>query len=171
MREFQLQFPPELINELAGRFGYEDDARCLAAGAAARGRGYYTRDEFIEVCHWKTRRSGPKVAANTAEAIVSATARALETRDETIRMESLLVLHGVGVPTASTLLYFAFPNDYPILDVRALESLGVRMRTGQYSTRFWLAYLGACRELASRHGVPIRTLDKALWQYSKDRPG
>lgn len=127
-----------------------------------------TFDEFIEVCRWKTPRSGPKVAANTDQAIADATGRALRSRDETVRIEALLELSGVGVPTASTLLYFAFPNDYPILDVRALESLGVKRRT-QYPVSFWLPYLEACRALASRHGVPIRTLDKALWQYSKER--
>jgi hypothetical protein len=51
--------------------------------------------------------------------------------------------------------------------VRALESFGVKPRT-QYPVSFWLAYLGACRELAQRHGVDIRTLDKALWQHSKE---
>jgi hypothetical protein len=83
-------------------------------------------------------------------------------------MTALLDLDGVGVPTASVLLYFAFPNDYPILDVRALESLGVRPRS-QYPVSFWLQYLAACRELARRCGVSIRTLDKALWQHSKER--
>jgi hypothetical protein len=34
---------------------------------------------------------------------------------------------------------------------------------------FWLEYLLACRTLAGRHGVSIRTLDKALWQHSKER--
>jgi hypothetical protein len=33
---------------------------------------------------------------------------------------------------------------------------------------FWLEYLAACREIASRAAVSIRTLDKALWQYSKE---
>ena len=83
-------------------------------------------------------------------------------------MEALLTLTGVGVPTASTLLYFAFPDGYPILDVRALESLGVEARS-QYPVSFWLAYLSACRELAARCGVDLRTLDKALWQHSKER--
>jgi hypothetical protein len=71
------------------------------------------------------------------------------------------------MPTASTLLYFAFPDDYPILDVRALQSLGVKSRSG-YSVTFWLNYLDACRALARRAGVSLRTLDKALWQYSKE---
>jgi hypothetical protein len=57
---------------------------------------------------------------------------------------ALLELAGVGVPTASVLLYFAFPDLYPILDVRALESLGVKSRS-QYPVSFWLEYLLACQ--------------------------
>jgi hypothetical protein len=83
-------------------------------------------------------------------------------------MAALLELDGVGVPTGSTLLYVAFPNDYPILDVRALESLGAKPRS-QYPLAFWLEYLKACREVAKKHGVSVRTLDKALWEYSKER--
>jgi hypothetical protein len=165
---FALQFPPEQVADLAARFPAGDDSACEAAGAAARARGYYRRGEFVLVCAWKTARSTPKVALNTAPAVRRATARALGDADEAARMEALLTLTGVGVPTASTLLYFAFPALYPILDVRALESLGVRPRS-TYPIGFWLDYLAACRELATRCGVSIRTLDKALWQWSKER--
>jgi len=136
-------------------------------GAAARERGFYTRAEFLEVCAWKTVRSRSKVAANAEAAIVDATGRALAAGDEATRIAALLELEGVGVPTASTLLYFAFPDDYPILDVRALESLGVKPRS-TYPVSFWLEYLDAARQLARRAGVSLRTLDKALWQHSKE---
>jgi hypothetical protein len=164
---FALQFPAQEIPALAGRFSDSDDARCLAAGAAARARGYYTREEFIDVCAWKTVRSRPKIASNPEAAVVDATRRGLAAGDEATRIAALLELEGVGAPTASTLLYFAFPDDYPILDVRALQSLGVKPRS-QYPVSFWLAYLEACRALARRSGVSIRTLDKALWQHSKE---
>ena len=97
------------------------------------------------MCAWKTVRSRPKVAANTEAAIVDATGRALAAGDEATRIAALLELEGVGVPTASTLLYFAFPDDYPILDVRALESLGVKPRS-TYPVSFWLEYLEARAE-------------------------
>jgi hypothetical protein len=119
------------------------------------------------VCSWKTVRSRPKVAANTEAAVIDASRRALAAVDEASRIAALLELEGVGVPTASTLLYFAFPDEYPILDVRALESLGVKPRS-TYPVRFWLEYLDACRELSRRAGVSLRTLDKALWQHSKE---
>ena len=167
---FELQFPIEQVSALAARFPVMDDARGLVLGAAVLARGHYTRAEFIEVCAWKTVRSRPKVAANSEPAVVDATSRALSAVDEATRISALLELAGVGVPTASTLLYFVYPDDYPILDVRALESLGVKPRSG-YPVGFWLAYLSACRALARRAGVSIRTLDKALWQHSKERTG
>lgn len=165
---FELQFPLTDIPALAARFPISDDARLLALGTSARLRGHYTRRELVAVCAWKTPRSRPRIAANRPRMITALTGRALATEDEALRIGALLELDGVGVPTASTLLYAAFPEDYPILDVRALESLGVRPRSG-YPIGFWLGYLAACRALALRAGVSLRTLDKALWQHSKER--
>lgn len=167
---FALQFPADDVPELAARFSYgklDDD--CLTAGAAARARGSYTRDELILICNWKTKtgRTEPLVASNSETAVELATARAFRTDDEAKRLEALTGLAGVGVPTASALLFFAFPNDYPILDERALASLGQKARS-VYPTSYWIEYLLACRRIAGELGVPIRTLDKALWQKSKE---
>jgi hypothetical protein len=169
MPTFELQLPLDEIETLAARFpSGGGDGRLVEVGVAVLARGYYTREEFIEVCAWKTVRSRPKIARNTEAAVVQATGLAIGTEDEAARMTALLELDGVGVPTASTLLYCVFPDRYPILDVRALESLGVKPRS-QYPLSFWLEYLDACRELAQLAGVSLRTLDKALWQHSKER--
>jgi hypothetical protein len=168
VRGFELQFPADQVLALAERYEYDDDERVRAAGEAARSRGYYTRDEFLQICAWKTGRSKSKVASNGEQEVERATGAAFEAQDEAERIEALLALNGVGVPTASVLLHFAFPREYPILDVRALESLGQRGRT-TYSVSYWLKYLDACRRLAEDHGVSLRVLDKALWQYSKER--
>ena len=79
----------------------------------------------------------------------------------------MLALAGVGLPTASVLMHFAFPEAFPILDGRALESFGFRGGSS-YTPTFWAAYVTTCREIAAAHGVTPRTLDKALWQYSKE---
>ena len=168
MPAFEIQFPREQVPELAARFPGVDESGPETIGAAARARGYYLRREFLVACAWKTPRSAPRVALNTEAAVRAATRRALADPDESARMQALLSLSGVGVPTASTLLYFAFPALYPILDVRALGALGVKPRS-QYPISFWLGYLEACRALAAECGVSIRTLDRALWQWSKER--
>jgi thermostable 8-oxoguanine DNA glycosylase len=168
VRGFELQFPADEIRSLAERFEYEDDERVRAAGEAARRRGYYVRDEFLRICAWKTGRSKSKVASNREQEVERATRAAFEAQDEAERVAALLELRGVGVPTASVLLHFASPREYPILDIRALESLGQRGRT-TYPVSYWLKYLDACRRLAEQHGVSLRVLDKAVWQYSKER--
>ena len=75
---------------------------------------------------------------------------------------------GVEWATGSVLLHLAYPERYPILDVRALHALGVRAPTS-YTFRFWEAYIAACRRLAEEAGVDGRTLDQALWQWSKEQ--
>ena len=138
-----------------------------AAGKAARARGHYTRPEFLTVCRWKTARSAAKVASNSAAAIRAATRRAFTTEALVEQISHLLALAGVGLPTASVLLHFAFPDRFPILDVRALESLGVTGRS--YTPKFWASYVEACRAIATQNAVSLRILDKALWQLSKER--
>jgi thermostable 8-oxoguanine DNA glycosylase len=167
---FTLQFPLSEVASLAARYSYaKNDAECQEAGKVARERGHYTPDEFMLICEWKTARSKRKVAANRDSMVVASTQRALAATDEMARMEALLGLEGVGVPTASALLFFAFPTDYPILDYRALESLGQPTNRTTYSATYWLRYLEVCRSLAAEAQVPIRTLDKALWQASTER--
>jgi hypothetical protein len=66
------------------------------------------------------------------------------------------------------LLHLAYPERYPILDWRALHALGVRGRSS-YNQRFWEAYVGEYVRLTQLAGVDGRTLDQALWQWSKEQ--
>ena len=164
-----LQFPLEQVPEYAARYSYEDDVEVLGIGRAARDRGYYTREEFVTVCRWKTPRSGPLVAENSADVVEALTRAALnDTSRERQRLDALRSLRGVEWATASVLLHLAYPERYPILDKRALHALGVRS-PASYSFRFWEAYVTAWLQLAGRAGVDGRTLDQALWQWSKEQ--
>jgi hypothetical protein len=167
--EFVLQFPLERVRDYAARFDDTGDAAALALGRAARERGYYTLEEFVAACRWKTPRSAPLVARNAAPDVEAATRAALGpagTAGE--RMQALRALHGVEWATGSVLLHLAYPDRYPILDVRALHALGVTGRSS-FTTAFWEAYVAECARLAAAAGVDGRTLDRALWQWSREQ--
>ena len=169
MPEWALQFPIEKTRSYAARFPSGNDDAALAVGKAARGRGHYTREEFIRVCRWKSERSRSHAARNTSEAVEAATRVALsEASTERERMNALRSLHGVEWATASVLLHLAYPERYPILDQRALQAFGVVVPRSSYSYRFWEAYLDAWRPLLAQAGVDGRTFDQALWQWSKE---
>ena len=168
MAEWQLRFRPEDIRALADRYGYEDDVPVLEAGRRARDSGRFSLKDFLDVCYWKTPRSRSKCQKNTAEEVKEITGIALRTPVERVRTEVLRCLHGVELPTASVLLHIAHRDPYPIIDFRALWSMGIEKLPRYYSFSFWTQYVHACRLLAQEHGVDMRTLDRALWQYSKE---
>jgi hypothetical protein len=85
----------------------------------------------------------------------------------------LQMLHGVSYPTASVILHFFHVDTYPILDFRALWSMRIA-QPSQYTFEFWWRYVGACRRFHARARrrfpqLSMRELDRALWQYSKER--
>ena len=171
----QIRFPISEIPSLAGRYFLSSSEKEMKREAVIEMsiahevflRGYYTKDEFEEVCFWKTPRTQPRVQTNSEEYIQVVTQTALSSRNERLRIEVLTLLQGVSWPTASVLLHFGFKNQYPILDFRALWSLGIEILP-KYDFNFWWEYTGVCRELAKVAGVSMRMLDRALWQYSKE---
>jgi len=167
---FRLRFPGAHIGRWASRFadGGDDEEIERTVGAVARRLGYLPKPEFLRLCRWKTPRSRPNVESNSADFVAAVTATALSTPDERLRVEVLTLLRGVHWPTASVILHFAHRDPYPILDVRALWSLGV-VKPPPYGFDFWLAYTQTCRGLAAKHRCSMRTLDRALWQFSRER--
>ena len=92
----------------------------------------------------------------------------MSAKHERIRIGSLLPLAGVGFPTASVILHFCHKDPYPIIDFRALWSLGYD-KPPSYNIQFWQEYVDYTRKLAQQTGLSIGELDKALWQYSSER--
>ena len=169
MSDFILRFDNNLIAELAGRYPVEHDSHVEGELARrVRARGHVTKSELVDLCRWKTPRTGPRVEENDEGFVRAVTSTALSTDDEQLRIEVLTLLRGVGWPTASVLLHFAHTDPYPILDYRALWSLRVEV-PDQYDYGFWSNYTRYCRQLAKVVGVSMRLLDRALWQYSNEK--
>jgi len=163
---FALRFPASDIPLWAELYPAAEDLGVERIARAVRARGYLRQAEFLALCRWKTPRSSRHCARNSAETIRAATSLAFSTRDERAKIEILCLLAGVGWPTASVLLHFSDRQRYPILDFRALWS--VRMALPSRCTfEFWWEYTGFTRGLADTTGQSMRTVDRALWQYSK----
>lgn len=167
---FKLRFPSSQVHTWAGRYlNTSNDAKLRSRlRPVVRARGYLTRNEFLEICRWKSPRTQPLCADNDEFTVRTVTRAAFSTADESLKIDSLRTMKGVEWPTASTLLHFCDRRPYPILDFRALWSLGYR-RAPRYTMEFWLAYLKFTRDLAGRMRIDVGTLDRALWQYSKER--
>jgi hypothetical protein len=140
-------------------------ARMLIASA----RGHMAQDDLIAVAAWKWRggRTRRLCADNTKAEVVEISSASFAATSERLRIGVLLALRGVQWPMASVILHFAFPDRYPILDVRAMKSVG---GSTHYTFEKWSEYADLCRKAAAKYDVSMRTLDKALWAYDKDAP-
>lgn len=165
---FHLRFDKKDIPAWAGRYDYPGDTEVETVAHKNKGRGYLTKAEFQILCKWKTPRSQPKCALNSEDFIQEATGIALSTKHEELRIGSLMTLHGVSWPTASVILHFWHNDPYPILDFRALWSLGFDKQPTYYTFDIWTKYTGFCRRLAKESEVSMRTADRALWQFSSE---
>jgi hypothetical protein len=140
-----------------------------------RARGAFTRAEFLAMCRWKTPRSAPQCARNPAAAVARVSTAVLESRDERGRMERLLSLRGVGVPSASAILTLVDPRRYGVLDIRAWQLLfesGCVSRNPSgvgFGVAHWLEYLGVLRALAAALRVSVRRVELTLYEVHRAR--
>lgn len=168
MSEFRLRFDEQKILFWGNRYPAADDREIeTTVVPSIRKIGYLTKPHFMNLCTWKSPRIKSHCEKNEPDFIQAVTETAFSTRDERLRIEFLRLLKGVEWPTASVILHFGSEDPYPILDFRALWSLGVKPPS-YYDFDFWWHYTLYCRKLAKKSGVTMRVLDRALWQFSKE---
>ena len=178
-KEQVLKLAEKYVADAKNQFRKSDDGsainlwwleqRILGVRAQVQGQGYIsTKNRFLEVCYWKTPRSKKHCEKNSEELIVEVSRIAFSSKLEEVRIKSWMMLQGVQWPTASVFLHLFHRDQYPILDVRALEALGSK-RPAAYTLEFWNSYVSYMRNLAKSLNLDMRTLDRGLWQWSADR--
>src|SRR5208337_2659503 len=164
---FQLQFDPSKVEEIASRYSFKEDVDPLEAGKEIR-IGKHTRENIQRIFEWKTKGRGrSRLDKNSDQDIADALSLATKGKSDRAAVAVLMGLNGVQVPVASAILTAIDPEHFTVIDFRALEALGVT--TANMTINYYLEYLDACRGLARENKVTLRTLDRALWQWSKER--
>ena len=156
----------------------EDDEhtkRLVGELRTARRRGYLTRRELEAVCRWKSPRAIRYIRSNSASAVKTATRLALRTRDEERRVRALLVLKGVSLPMASSVLMLLDPRRYGAIDIRVWQLLewaghvsGNRAGVG-LGIPHWLQFLAVLRRISTALGVTARDAERALFDIHRRR--
>lgn len=151
-------------------------------GPAVREAGAYTIPQFLTVAYWKSRRQLANYRKNeTRERTVGGiTAKALVADvPNTAKPGVLWELAGVRIPVASALLTVWHPDEFTIIDTRALKALaclgeGIEgVGFNEHGQRWWEEehydmYMRACQEIAGRvKPFSLRDVDRALWKWAQ----
>jgi hypothetical protein len=92
-------------------------------------------------------------------------------------IDSLLIVHGIGLPVASTLLRFRNPSVFQIIDRRAYRavygskfpvypSMSPKKQIGVY-----FDYVDELIKLCGQKKIRFETIDRVLYQFDKDTNG
>ena len=167
MTEFTLRFDSSRLLELAGRYNDPNEHVVERLAPLMKDMEFLDSETFVQLMGWKTQRTKKRVNSVAGNMLKEITQLSFGTKDERLRIEVLRLLNGVDWPSASVILHFKFPDRYPIIDFRALWSLGFE-KLPTYNFTFWNDYSVFCRKLAHENSLTMRKLDRALWQYSKE---
>jgi hypothetical protein len=166
---FKLRFRRNTLVEWAGRYSkYYDDSEVIEIGREVRTQGYLKAQQFRLIARWKTPRTQSRCLKNSEEYVNAVTGSALAASEPRFKIEALRLLDGVDWPTASVILHFCDRADWPIIDYRAFWSLKQNAPAGRYSFGLWEDYTEYTRTIARESAIDMRTLDRALWTYSKE---
>ena len=160
------------IEAWAAEYGDYDSSRVEDLFGKARPN----YDDIELVYRWKSARSVGHFLTNDPEHVVSTVRSALRAKDDAAALARVETLSGVKARTGSALLAIFRPDRYTVMDWRArqtLEAFGYLQDLRRASwTNVWPDYMSLCRDIASRTGVSLRDLDRALWsaQGSTHRP-
>jgi hypothetical protein len=140
-------------------------------------------DDLEEIVDWKfgsmshRRANAKRGLAREADRVAPYTRRALACNDDLGALLILCEFHAVGPAMASTILMFAKPQRYTVMDTRAIKSLrALDVFHARYTDAMaydWPGYEEACRGIADKTQLDLRTVDRALYQANgnADLPG
>jgi hypothetical protein len=140
-----------------------------------RADGELSRGEFLDICYWKSARSIRQCERNSAATIELTSQKVLSTGSEKRKIELLIGLHGVSVPTASAILTLTDPENYGVIDIRvwqllyALKSIQNNARGQGFTFEHWYRYLKILRHHAQRLKRPVRIVELTLFKFHQQR--
>ena len=136
----------------------------------ARRLRYLPKELFVRVAKWKSVRNTRRYESNPDDKIRAQTTTAFQAVDATA-INALRELNGVALRTASAILHWMRPDEFPILDYRVMAALGEPAPKSYEDVHFYIGIADRVKALSRKHSLSLRTMDRALWTWDKLRSG
>lgn len=124
---------------------------------------------FVRILRWKSRRLMGIVRLDKFEIYKRGIKKCMGA-SENNKLTILDELYGVGVPVASTILHFIYPNEFPIIDKRTIETLCKfgYIESKTISQRRYILFRSIVLNIHRRYPqCSLRKIDRALFAYHK----
>jgi len=140
----------------------------------AKEKGYLTKDEFIEICDWKSQRPRKHYLNNSEEIIKEISEKVLATNSEDEKIKLLISLNGVAIPVASAILTLLDPQNYGVIDIRVWQLLynygevNTNPKGQTFTINNWKTFLTLIRKYAKKFNMKVRQIELILFRHHQE---
>jgi hypothetical protein len=163
-----------LIKKYLNTQEYETTPELIKSLSGVRKRGYLKRDEFIEICKWKSPRAIHHIRANREKKIKRISRLVFKTSVEKDKFELLTSLKGVSGPMASAIMMMTNPKRYGVIDIRvwqllyAMGAVSTKPKGNNLGFNEWYRFLMIIRHFSGKFRVKARDIERALFEAHKE---
>lgn len=128
-----------------------------------------SKETFVRVLDWKSPRVKGIARLNEFPIYEKGIADAVRAEKDQ-KLGVLCRLRGVGAPVGSTFLHLMYPNEYPIIDIRTVETLhyaGLLSSPRTDITRYPAFTAEILKIARENQAFSLREIDRALFAYHK----
>ena len=130
-------------------------------------------EDFFTIISWKRKASAIKIAKEwSGMKIEDLTNKIYDESSNEKKMEVLTSVKEIGIAIASAILAVCYPDQFTILDYRALSSLKelepfkclkLPPKAENFKIPDYFSYLKICLEVWNSHSSSLREFDRSLW--------
>lgn len=132
-------------------------------------KGTISKETFIDILNWKAPRVKGIVKLNEFDIYEKAFRKCFKAPNEE-KLAILVKLYGIGIPVASTMLHFMYPQSFPIMDIRTVETLyhAGYIESKARDQKRYIPFRSAILTIANNcPRWSLRQIDRALFAYHK----
>ena len=142
-------------------------------GDKFREKSVMTKKDLVQVIEWKfftlkgrRKRVQGLISKNYDSEIIRLSKEALKLSvdSDSLRVDLLRQILGVGPALASTILTFYDPKQYGIFDIHVWRQLFGKESNNLFTTKNYLKLLEELRRISSNYELEVRTIEKALFK-------
>ena len=151
-----------LINKIISKTPDFEDSKTLELlylSGLIKKQGYLTKEQTLRILKWKSPRPLRFYEQNNETEIRTITKLAFQQSNDKLKIHILTALKGVKYPSASAILMFHEPKNYPVLDIRVWKQLyknnlvSANANGQNFTLEQWETYLKIIRSLAENIGL------------------
>ena len=137
-------------------------------------KGFISKDLGMKILRWKSPRPTRHYDKNSEQDFKLITKNAFRHPDEKAKIHMLTSLSGVSYPSASAILMFYDPAQYPVIDIRVWKQLykyrlvKENSRGQGFTLNQWDTYLKVVRQISKELLLTPRQVEKRLFDHDKE---